>query len=67
LGDSIIEYFDKENASEKDLDKTRDDALIAPLDTKNLSAAAATGDLFKKTGSAIGLGPLPVNSGALPD
>jgi hypothetical protein len=27
----------------------------------------ATGDIFEKTGSAIGLGPLPVNSGALPD
>lgn len=30
--------------------------LIAP-GTKNSSAAAATGEIFKKTGSAIGLGP----------
>lgn len=56
--------------------QTRDDArftrrlgngiLIAP-GTKNSSAAAATGDIFEKTGSAIGPGPLPVNSGALLD
>lgn len=38
LGDSIHEVFDKENASEKDLDKTTDDALIAPPGTKNSSA-----------------------------
>ncbi|CAK9185720.1 unnamed protein product [Ilex paraguariensis] len=48
--------------------QTRDDArftrrlgngvLIAP-GTKNSSAAAATGEIFEKTGSAIGLGPLP--------
>ena len=40
--------------------------LIAP-GTNNSSAAAATGEIFEKTGSAIGPGPLPVNSGALPD
>ncbi|KAK4839877.1 hypothetical protein QYF36_025692 [Acer negundo] len=38
LRDSIHEVFDKENASEKDLDKTTDDALIAPPGTKNSSA-----------------------------
>lgn len=38
-GWSIHEVFDKENASEKDLNKTTDDALIAPPGTKNSSAA----------------------------
>ena len=40
--------------------------FIAPS-TKNSSAAAATGEIFEKIGSAIGPVPLPVNSGALPD
>ena len=54
--------------------QTRDDArftrplgngvLIAP-GTKNSSATAATGEIFEKIGSAIGL--LPVNSGAFLD
>lgn len=32
--------------------------VLIALGTKNSSAAAATGDIFEKTGSAIGLGLL---------